>query len=222
MNANRREAEAELEEMGTKERRFSAQTQYAESIFRSSIGDIDASIGALERALEIDSEYAPAILSMGSVEYQREKSGRGKELFLSLVSLPPNAAEEGEDDLVKIIDEAGDFLIQIGNYSDGLELYRAAVARFPDRAVFHQGLCCCAGHEGLPDEAIEASQLALQLDPDNQEYVNDLGWSLFEAGRLDEAQQVLNRAVAMNPADKLACENLRLCNMAISEGRSET
>lgn len=216
MNDKTLKVETNKGEMTAGERRFYAQGQYAESIFQSSIGDIEVSISALERALEIDSAYAPAILSMGSIEYQRKKRARGKKLLLSLVSLPPSAADGGEDDLAKIIDEAGDFLIKRGNYADGLELYRSAVARFPDRVVFHQGVCCCAGHEGLHDEAIEASEAALELDPENQECVNDHGWSLFEAGRLDEAHQVLSRAVAMDPSDELARENLRLCAEAIS------
>jgi len=54
----------------------------------------------------------------------------------------------------------------------------------------------------------------LELEPDNQKLVNDLGWSLFQAGRLKEAEEVLLKAVAMDPADELARENLRLCKYA--------
>ncbi len=205
-------------EMTVKERRFAAQGQYAESVFRTSLGDMEASLQALERAMEIDPDYAPAIMSMGTVEYQRQRRVRGKELLLSLVSLPATAVDGDESDLADIIDTAGDFLIQAGNYADGLELYRAAVMRFPDQAVLHQGVGCCAGHEGQHDKAIAASKAALALDPENQKYVNDLGWSLFEAGLLVEARQVLERAVAMDPSDDLACENLRYCNEAIAEG----
>ena len=213
--------EASNFEMTIEERRFAAQGQYAESIFRSSLGDIEASIKALELALEIDSEYAPVIMSMGSVEYQRQNTDRGKELLLSLISLPAMAADGGENDLVEIIDKAGDFLIQSGNYADGLELYRAATIRFPKHSVLHQGVGCCAGHEGQHNVAIAASEAALELDPENQKYINDLGWSMFEAGFLDKAKQVLERAVAMDPSDDLSCENLRLCTEAIANGTSE-
>jgi Flp pilus assembly protein TadD len=58
----------------------------------------------------------------------------------------------------------------------------------------------------------------LALDPENQKYVNDLGWSLFEADLLVEARQVLKRAVAMDPSDDLARENLRYCNEALADG----
>jgi len=177
--------------MGADARRFAAIGHYAESILQSSLGDNEASVQSLKYALELDPGYAPAILSMGSIEYQLLRTDRGKELLFSLVSLPAEAADEGERDLAEIIDKAGDFLIQMGNYTDGLELYRAAVARFPGYAVFHQGVCCCAGHEGLHEEAITAS---------------------------DAAKRILTRAVDMDPSDKLARENLRLCTETISHG----
>lgn len=43
--------------------------------------------------------------------------------------------------------------------------------------------------------------------------MNDLGWSLVQSGALQEARVVLERAVAMDPTDELARENLRLCNL---------
>jgi Flp pilus assembly protein TadD len=109
------------------------------------------------------------------------------------------------------LSEAGTFLIQIGAYKDGLALYRTAVEKFPAAAVLHQGLACCAGNEGLHDEAVSASERALALEPDSQKLVNDLGWSLFEAGRLEEAETMLKRAVSMDRSDELARENLRVC-----------
>ena len=114
-------------------------------------------------------------------------------------------------DLCLIIDKAGDFLIQLGRYEDGLVLYRRAATRFPDASDLHQGLGCCAGHQGLHSEAISASRVALALEPDNQKFVNDLGWSLYQAGSIEEARTVLEHAVSMDKNDKLAAENLRIC-----------
>lgn len=208
-------------EMTPKMKRFLAEGEYAESIFRDALGDMETAIRALENAVEIDPDYAPAIMTMGSVEYQRQRSDRGKELFLSLVSLSESKVDDGESDLVDIIDTAGDFLIQRGNYADGLELYRAASARFPEESKLHQGVGCCAGHEGQHDEAIAASRAALALEPENQKYVNDLGWSLLQAGLLSEAKKLLERAVAMDPSDELARKNLQYCNEKIAEGTQE-
>src|SRR5262245_6446572 len=150
--------------------------------------------------------------SLGSVEYQRNRKAKGRTLLLSLVSVVENAPDGTE-----IIDAAGDFLIQRGEYADGLELYRAAVQRFPDVGVFHQGRGCRAAHEGEFREAVAASRRALAIEPDNQKF--DLGWCLAESGALQEALATLERAVAMDPADELAKENLRLCNLKIAKRR---
>jgi tetratricopeptide (TPR) repeat protein len=193
---------------------FEAEAAYADSLFCSAIGDTERCIHALERAVEISPSYAPAVLSLGSVEYQRNRKAKGRRLLLSLVSVVDDAPDGPE-----IIDAAGDFLIQRGEYADGLELYRAAVQRFPNVGVFHQGRGCCAAHEGEFREAVAASRRALAIEPDNQTFVNDLGWCLAESGALQEALTTLERAVAMDPADALAQENLRLCNLKIAKRR---
>ena len=177
------------------------------------MGDGPGCIRALRRSHEVLPTYAPAILGLGSVEYQSHKPAQGRRLLLSLVDLPDETP-----DLVEVIDHAGDFLIQSRRHADGLELYRRAAKRFPQVAVFRQGSGCCAGHLGLHEEAIAASEAALRLEPDNQKFVNDLGWCLHEAGRREAALRELERAVAMDPEDELAAENLRVCRAARRRG----
>lgn len=190
---------------------FEAEAAYADSIFRTALGDIEGAVEALNRSLEFAPGYAPAIFSLGTVEYQRANRAAGRRLFHSLLSCRTDTP-----DLCDIIDHAGDFLIGRRAYKDGLDLYRAAALRFPHIAVLHQGLACCAGHKGLHEEAIAASRRALELEPGNPRFVNDLGWSLLEAGRLSEAQETLLRAVTMDADDQLARENLRFCTMKLA------
>jgi len=190
---------------------FWAESEYAQSILCSALGDGEGCVTALRRSLEALPTYAPAILTLGSVEYQLDRAEEGRRLFLSLLDLPDDT-----EDLVEIIDKAGDFLISIGAYADGLDLYRAATARFPRVSVFHQGLGCCAGHEGLHAEALIAAEAALALAPSNQELVNDLGYSLYLVGRLEEARTVLKRAAAMDDAEELAAGNLQVCLDALA------
>jgi tetratricopeptide (TPR) repeat protein len=190
---------------------FQAEAAYAYSVFRDALGDSEGSINALKRALEAMPTYAPAILSMGSVEYQLGRIAEGRELFESLLALPKDTT-----DICEIIDEAGTFLARRGAYKDGLALYRKAVGKFPDVAVLFEGLGYCAGHAGLHEEAISAHERAVELEPENQKLVNDLGWTLLQAGRLPEARKTLERAVAMDPTDELAGENLRFCRQEMA------
>jgi len=74
----------------------------------------------------------------------------------------------------------------------------------------------------LLNEPAEAESICLdvlRLEPDNQQFVNDLGWPLIESGLLQEALATLERAVVMDPADELARENLRFCNQRITKRR---
>ena len=82
--------------------------------------------------------------------------------------------------------------------------------------MFHQGAGCCAAHLGRLEEAVAASRRALAIEPENQKFVNDLGWSLAQSGALHEARAMLERAVAMDLSDDLARENLRRCNETIA------
>ena len=162
-------------------------------------------------------DYAPAILSMGSVEYQRQRRANGKKYFLSLLSLPQET-----EDLCKIIDEAGSFLIGVNEYADGRELYREAARKFPDVAELQQGLACCAGHEGAIDEALAASRRAVDLDPNNAVYVSDLGWTLVLDERFQEAEVTFHRALVMDPTNERAQANLGYCREKMAEkGRRE-
>ena len=190
---------------------FEAEAAYADSIFRTGMGDVEGAVAALTRALEFAPGYAPAIFSLGAVEYQRGNRAAGWRLFHSLLSCPADTP-----DLCDIIDHAGDFLIGRRAYKDGLKLFRVAARQFPHVAVFHQGVGCCAGHEGLHQEAIAASRRGLEIEPANPRFVSDLGWSLLQAGQLSEAQEALSRAVAMDPGDELAKENLRFCVMKLA------
>jgi len=147
-------------------------------------------------ALAIDPLYAPAILTVGSIEYQLGRIGEAMELFKGLAKLP-----EDEEDLHIIIDEAGDFLIGREDYENALVLYSVAEKACPRKAVYPAGAGYCLGKLGRYEEAIEKCRHVNVLEPDNYKHLNDLGYSLLEFGKLDEAEEVLKRAVSLAPAE---------------------
>ena len=103
--------------------------------------------------------YPPAILSLGTAEYQRGRIAQGRKLFRSLLSLPRKTK-----DICQIVDEAGMFLTRMKAYKDGMELYRDAVKRYPDVAALFQGLGYCASAAGLHEEAVPANQRAEKME----------------------------------------------------------
>ena len=157
-------------------------------------------------ALAIDPLFAPALLTVGSFEYQLGREEEAMELFMRLTTLPPD-----EPDLPEIIDKAGDFLLDEKDFEAALDLYTAAEDAYPDVAVYPVGLCYCLGKLGRHDEAIAKARRADELEPNDCYHLNDLGWSLREAGRLDEAEATLRRAVALSSEDHdLPGRNLKI------------
>jgi tetratricopeptide (TPR) repeat protein len=81
-------------------------------------------------ALAIDPLFAPALLTVGSLEYQYGFVKEAMELFLTLTKLPEN-----EEDLAEIIDKAGNFLLDHEDFKNALELYLSAERAYPSRQV---------------------------------------------------------------------------------------
>jgi tetratricopeptide (TPR) repeat protein len=146
--------------------------------------------------LAIDPEYAPAILTVGSLEYQY---GRVDEAMLLFLKLPTCRADL--DALPEIIDQAGEFLIDAEDLANAEQLYAAAVSAFPQVALYHTGLGYCAGKNGRKEEAVAHARRAVDLEPENCRLLNDLGYSLIELRQYEEAERTLRRAVELAPAD---------------------
>ena len=161
-------------------------------------------------ALAIDPLFAPAILTVGSMEYQLGRENEAMELFMTLTTLPPD-----EPDLPEIIDKAGDFLTDEEDYVHARDLYAVAEKAFPDVAVYPTGLCYCFGKLGLYEDAVAKARRTNELEPDNYLHMNDLGWALYEAGYLDQAVESLKKSVAVAPEDyELARNNMEIVRKA--------
>jgi Flp pilus assembly protein TadD len=145
-------------------------------------------------ALAIDPLYAPAILTVGSIEYQLGRAEETIELFMTLATLPKD-----EEDLTIIIDKAGDFLIDQDDYRNALTLYSAAEKAYPHEAVYPMGSGYCLERLGRYEESVRKHRCADALEPDNYEILNDLGYALLEAGEFDEAEEVFQRSIALAP-----------------------
>jgi tetratricopeptide (TPR) repeat protein len=153
---------------------------------------LDAGIAALA----IDPLFAPAMLTVGSIEYHLGRVDAAMELFLGLPALPRE-----EPDLEEIIDKAGDFLLDRHDASNALKLYQTAANQHAETAAFWIGVGYCLGRLGRQMEAVDAARRAVAIEPSSAICRNDLGWALIEAQSYTEARSVLEQAVALAPAD---------------------
>ena len=138
----------------------------------------------------------PVMLTVGSLEYQYGRVEEAMALFLKLTTLPADT-----EDLQEIIDKAGDFLINQSDYVNAGQLYAAAVRAHPQVALYHVGLGYCAAEGGRMEESVAHHRRADDFEPNSYLHLNDLGYSLLEAGQYDEAEKVLQRAIQLAPPD---------------------
>jgi tetratricopeptide (TPR) repeat protein len=145
-------------------------------------------------ALAIDPLFAPALLTVGSLEYQHKRHEAAMEVFLALTTLP-----QSEPDLTVIIDKAGSFLLDQDDAKNAARLYRAATQSYPAVGEHWSSLSYCFGKMGELRDAVDTARQALALREDDPHVLNDLGWTLVLAGHYEEARQVLTRAVSLAP-----------------------
>ena len=156
--------------------------------------DADAGFDSGVVALAIDRLFAPALLTVGSLEYQCKRRDAAMAMFLTLTTLPA-----GEPDLDEIIDKAGRFLLDQNDNANATHLYRAATEAHRGVCDLWSGLSYCLGKAGQLDEAVATARQALALNEDDSHVLNDLGWTLVLAEQYDEARLVLERAVSLAP-----------------------
>jgi tetratricopeptide (TPR) repeat protein len=155
-------------------------------------------------ALAIDPLFAPALLTVGSLEYQCGRRDAAMQMFLALVNLPAP-----EPDLAEIVEKAAGLLIESGDVDHALQLYQQAAGRHPGVAAYWSGVSYCLARCGKMTEAVNAARRAVTLEPDNPVLLNDLGWTMVEAGQYAEARAVLQQAVALaDPGFDLPRQNL--------------
>lgn len=200
------------------ERRQAADFTYSQAIasrlFRAYAPDVGGGdgISGTMTALAIDPDFAPALLAVGSIEYQLGRHAEAMRHFLHLTELTAET-----EDLAGIIDEAAQFLIDSGDLAQAEHLFGAAVAVFPGVASYYSGLGYCAGKQGRKTEALAYFKNAVELEPDNAVHLCDLGWSLIDAGHPGEAETPLRMAIALAPGETMAEGNLAFLERLIGK-----
>lgn len=85
---------------------------------------------------------------------------------------------------------------------------RAALAHDGRLAEAHSAIAVLYDRQHRPEDAAAHHARAVELDPDEPRYLNNLGFSLFARGRSRDAIAVYERALRLAPADARVRNNL--------------
>ena len=135
---------------------------------------------------------AAALLQQGLFHHQRGELSLAMERYVDVLRVNPNNA----DALYYVAVVA----CQEGQYSQGIELARRAIANGPPQARVHNLLGQALYREGDRLEAIKNFDQAIALDPKFADAHGNRANILADAGFADEALKSFDRALALNPA----------------------
>lgn len=97
-----------------------------------------------------------------------------------------------------------------GQFRQARELYEAELKKTPDNPLIHHRLAIIAAREERPEDALGHFETARKLAPQDSELLSDLGYAYYLQHRLDDAEECLQKAVAVDSQNKAAQNNLGL------------
>ena len=98
---------------------------------------------------------------------------------------------------------------KLNRFSDVVQAMEAVLTHDPDHADALNYLGYSYADRGINgQEAVELTQRAVALKPDNGYYIDSLGWALFKVGRVDEALHTIQRAADLVKDDPVIFEHL--------------
>ena len=165
------------------------------NVYRST-GDLTGAERSYRNALKADPDGVLAHYSLGVILKQR---GAAQEALGHLTRAQAAPGLSGEVARLRVTT-----LVELGRHDDAMALAREAVARDPScyESAIAYAFACQKVHQ--PHEALHAYEQVLALGAGDADVFNNRGIVLQDLGRLPEALESYDKALALSPAHTLA------------------
>ncbi|UCF78495.1 MAG: tetratricopeptide repeat protein [Candidatus Eiseniibacteriota bacterium] len=162
-----------------------------------------------EKAIDLDPEDVRAYTNLGFCYTQMGDHEKALELFEKAASLEPTD-ETSRRNLAGIYEDIGKNHFKSGNYTEAIRFYQKALNLEPDRinCVFQLGICYFQKASSETTEALARSDYenalelygrVLEQEPDEVDVIFNMGIANLALDNLDEAMNLLRRAVDIDP-----------------------
>lgn len=156
-------------------------------------GNYPGAVTDYERGLAVEPENVELLNAKGFALFQNGESERAVYALEAALEADPKHAKAHNNMALASID--------LGELEMAEAHYRESLALEPQPAIYND-LGFVLERQGLVDEAMEAYQQSLELDPDSSAAHYNLGASLARDGQYAEAETHLRVALATNPDSK--------------------
>lgn len=171
-------------------------------------GELDAFFGQL---LNTCPHYYPAWLALGYNRLRQGKSGDGLQyLFKALDSMQETV--EDPEELEKILTFEAKKMEQMMCFAESAQFLEKAAAFLPEAAgCYDDWAYCLSNIPGEPlEKALALQRKALELSPENDALMNDMGWIYLMAGHIPEAVEWFKKASEYSSDDESAAQNMEI------------
>jgi tetratricopeptide (TPR) repeat protein len=152
---------------------------------------IDDALPALQKAVALKPDYDPYVYVMGSAYVARGDRTQAAEVYRQLLKKHP------ADPVLNYA--MGAVLYLQGRHSEAESFLKKSVEGQPDQIAAYYYLALNYDSMGQQDRAVGLFRDLLKRHPDHASATADLGKILLRQHKYDEAQQVLERAVTLDP-----------------------
>ncbi len=161
----------------------------------------DEAISYLEQSKQIQPKRSEPYLLLGLTYLQQEKYLVAIEKFQEGIQHNPTNAD--------LHFNLGTTYDKLDRFDDVVQEMERTLSLEPEHADALNYLGYSYADRGLKvEQALELTQRAVELKPNNGYYVDSLGWALFKVGRSDEALVAIDRALSLVTNDPVIFEHL--------------
>ena len=151
----------------------------------------DEAIRNYEAAIKIDDLFYPAKVNMAMLYNQRGENDKSEALLRQVVEAHPEVYDAAYS--------LGLLLAEMQQYTDAAEFLERAAKGLPERPRIQYNLGLVLQYLKRDAEAEAALQAALDLAPDNMDYLHALADHYIKGGQLEKAKHIARQMVAKHP-----------------------
>ncbi len=164
-----------------------------------------------QAALSIDDQFYPAKVNLATLYNQMGQNDKAEMLLRQVVTAQP--------ELYEVKYSLGLLLAEEKQYAEAARYLQEAAGGMPDRSRVHYNLGLLLDYLGRDLQAESALQRALELEPDNLEYLNAIAQYYLKREMYREAKRIAEQIISNHPSSQLGPQFLEIINRRLRTER---
>ena len=159
-----------------------------------SAGKLDEAAAAFQKALALHPDNLGYRFGVGLAQQRQKQWTEAIQTFRALVE----KAQKETPFYIDALFSLGSSLERAGHFDEAVATFQKLINLAPQHAEALNYLGYMFAEKGIQSRLEEAEGLvkrALALDPDNGAFLDSLGWTYYQMGRYQEAEELLDRAI---------------------------